>query len=140
MTIDEIRAVADQMQMKIPEEYGEYYRIGQWTPWEPNTTSFTGWKTDALNPYQSAEAMSKRLEYIESPSQVGFVGQWMHVVSEDGPLFYVNLPGFQGGQYQKGECFDIGDERVYSNTPPEEIERLLKLGLKKLLLLVEVHG
>ena len=129
MTIDAIQAVADKMNMKIPEEYGEYCRIGQWTPWEPNTTSFTGWK-----------ASREEGERLASESKLGFVGQWMYVVSEDGPLFYVNLPGFQGGQYQKGECFDIGDERVYSNTPPEDIERLLKLGLKKLLLLVEVHG
>ncbi len=129
MTIDEIQAVADRMNMSIPEEYEEHYRIGQWTPWGPNTTSFTGWK-----------ASREEGERLTSESELGFVGQWMHVVSEDGPFFYVNLPGFQGSQYQKGECFDIGDERVYSNTPPEEIERLLKLGLKKLLLLVEVHG
>ena len=140
MTIDEIQAVADRMNMSIPEEYEEHYRIGQWTPWGPNTTSFTGWKASIPRQGVTWEESERLASEVKSSSEVGFVGQWMYVASKDGPFFYVNLPGFQGGQYQKGECFDIGDERVYSNTPPEEIERLLKLGLEKLLLLVKVHA
>ncbi len=60
------------------------------------------------------------------------------MASKDGPFFYVNLPGFQSGRFQKGEEFYMGAERVYLDTPSEEIERLLKLGLKKLLLLVDL--
>ncbi len=140
MTIDDIQVVADQMNMSTPKEYREYYRVGQWTPWDPNTTSFTGWKASIPRQGVTWEESERLASEVKSSSELGFVGQWMYVASKDGPFFYVNLPGLQGGQYQKGECFDIGDERVYLDTPSKEIERLLKLGLKKLLLLVETHG
>ncbi len=140
MTIDEIQVVIDRMNMSVPEEYAEYYRLGQWTPWEPNTASFTGWKASIPRQGVTWEENERLASEVKSSSELGFVGQWLYVASKDGPFFYVNLPGMQAGRFQKGEELYIGDERVYSNTPPEEIERLLKLGLEKLMLLVKVHA
>ena len=132
MTIDEVQVVADQMNKSIPEKYTEY------CPWELGEPSFTGWKTSVPRQGVGWEENTRLLEAVKSSNKLDFVGQWLYAVTVDGPFFYVNLPGFQCGQYQKGECFDVGDERVYSDKSPEEIERLLKLGLKKLLLLVDL--
>ena len=134
MDFEQVRAIADELNLRTPKKWREYLRL------EHRVPVFTGWKTDAISAYRSADAMVEELESIKSPSQVTFVGQWLWYDEDGKKNYYVNLPGMQGGTYVKGEEFYIGDERVYSNTPPEEIERLLKLGLKKLLLLVKVHG
>ena len=129
MTIDEIQAVVDKMN---PPRSDDHRWFG--------TPHFTGWKSSIPRQGVTPEENERLAAGIRTPEEIDLVGQWLYAVSKDGPFFYVNLPGMQAGRYQKGDEFYIGDERVYSNTPPEEIERLLKLGLKKLLLLVDVHG
>jgi len=129
MTIDEIQAVVDKMNPPRPDDH-------RWF----GTPHFTGWKSSIPKQGVTPKENERLAAEIKIPEEIDLIGQWLYMASKDGPFFYVNLPGFQCGQYQKGECFDVGDERVHSDTSPEEIERLLKLGLKKLLLLVETHG
>ena len=125
MTIDEIQAVVDKMNPPRPDDH-------RWF----GTPHFTGWKSSIPRQGVTWQENERLATGIKTPEEIDLVGQWLYAVSVDGPFFYVNLPGMQAGRYQKGDEFYIGDERVYSNTPPEEIERLLKLGLKKLLVMV----
>ena len=134
MTIDEIRDTTNLVNERTPLHYRKHY------PWELGVPHFTGWKSSVPKQGITGEENERLAATIKTRKELDFVGQWLYAVSANGPFFYINLPGMQAGQYQKGECFDIGDERVYSNTPSEEIERLLKLGLEKLLLLAATHG
>jgi hypothetical protein len=134
MTLDEIRGTADLVNERTPLSYRKTY------PWEIGTPHFTGWKASLPKQEVTREENERLAVGIKTPEEIDFVGQWLYAVSADGPFFYVNLPGMQAGQYQKGEYFHIGAERVYSDIAPEEIERLLKLGLEKLMLLVGTHA
>ena len=127
MTIEEIQVVVDKMNPPRPDDH-------RWV----GTPHFTGWKFNIPKQGVTPEENERLAAEIKTPEEIGLVGQWLYAVTADGPFLYINLPGFQGGEYQKGECFDIGDERVYFDTPPEEIERLIKLGLKMLLVMVRV--
>jgi hypothetical protein len=103
---------------------------------------FTGWKNRAYH-----------TEYDKPPYRdEGFVAQWIYNEGKPtrydldtkklfrGRNFYVNLPGMQSGEYVAGGTLQIGTERVYADTPKEEIIRLVTEGKAKMMALLEKEG
>ena len=130
MDIEQVRAIADELNRRTPERFKRFCRVGR------KVLLFTGWKTNLISPYKSAAAMAEELEPIRSPEQVTFVGQWLWHGDNEKENFYVNLPGMEKGMFTSGEAFEIGVERVNLFTPIEELERLLDNGLDELVALL----
>jgi hypothetical protein len=103
---------------------------------------FTGWKNRAYDPV------------LDKPpyADEGFVAQWIYNEGKPtrydldtkklfrGRNFYVNLPGMQSGEYMAGGTLQIGTERVYADTPKEEIIRLVTEGKAKLIAMLQEEG
>jgi hypothetical protein len=104
--------------------------------------AFTGWKN---RHYDVAVDLPP---YVDE----GFVAQWLYregkPVRHDletgktqfGRNWYVNLPGMQSGEYVAGGTLQIGTERVYADTPKEEIIRLVTEGKAKLIAMLQKEG
>lgn len=65
----------------------------------------------------------------------GRCGQWLFYYNYNSPearFFYVNMPGMECGEYQRGSSFAIGSERLKDATP-EQLKATMTRGLELLL-------
>lgn len=84
---------------------------------------FTGWKP--------------RHDYFQGGNTTfwdeGLVGQWLDW-RNPGKFYYMSVPSYTGGSYERGETLNCGPARVYLGQT-DGIEQILTEGLEKLLAL-----
>lgn len=102
--------------------------------WKPEVPIFRQWTgMEEPNVRLSCRPPGDVVE-IPDGHRWGYVAQWMYFMGDVG--LYVNLPGMQQGRVPDSGKFEVGTERVYSDTPAEELDRLIADGLGKLMELV----
>jgi hypothetical protein len=101
---------------------------------------FTGWKGQA--PGYEPLFMRDPNEDIEVSEDLKFeyVAQWVYFFGDQQKAVYVNLPGLESGKIERGACFEIGENRIYSDTSQESIDCMVRDGHAKLMELVEQEG
>jgi hypothetical protein len=107
-----------------------------------DTPLFTGWKglIDGVDLCVPGPIDPDQEWDIPVDIKVGYVAQWVTPIADGSThkMLYVNLPGMESGA-QPGRSpskFNIGTARVYSDTPVEELNRLIEEGHAKLLELI----
>lgn len=119
---------------KITREHGFKFNVDGTRP------KWTGWKYGGWANYDRPDEPHVR-DYSE-----GFCAQlvWYKWGTRTGATepsvlygYFVNLPGMQADRFERGACFDIGDQRVRQDTPPEELDAMIEAGWKKLIELVK---
>lgn len=110
----------------VSKVMGEDFRTAMYKPW------WTGWKGD-IDEYCSNRSPFAVVDFPGGP--IGYVGQWICYTGEVPGItvLSVNLPGMECDVTVSGRTFNIGTKRVYADTPPEELERMIEVGYAKLL-------
>lgn len=72
-------------------------------------------------------------------ADIGYCAQWIFWFPGEpmNRFAYVNLPGMQCGTGYEGGVFEVGNQRVRANTPPEDIDTMILSGHEKLMDLVK---
>ena len=107
---------------------------------EVNKQFFTGWKgaINGVDLFYRGPADEGREWDIPDDIKIGYVAQWTIPIVDGSTykIIFVNLPGMESGVVPYGASFDIGSQRVYGDTPVEELNLLIEAGHAKLMELV----
>jgi hypothetical protein len=102
-------------------------------PGQFNKPFWTGWKSDLSSIPAEARSVDDEIDIPDGP--MGFVGQWITIISPQ-KFISVNLPNMDAGIRLSGEHCKLGELRVHADTSVDELERLIKEGYGKLMELV----
>lgn len=69
----------------------------------------------------------------------GYCGQICYLYPERKHGVYITLPGGECGHYLRGERFNVGSARIWTDLSVEESREMLSSGLEKLKQLMEEH-
>jgi hypothetical protein len=129
----EMEAESELMNGKLVSKWDAYLRGFE----EFGCPFFTGLKGDGWLQHLSPESNDERLRGM---TRQRYVGQWLLYAATGGPYLCVNVPGNQAQQYQKGDCFDVGEERFTVDTPQNVIDGAMQSGLEELQKLATAKG
>lgn len=135
ITVGEIEQMAKEQAPSSESPFATSI-VGEDSRTKAESPFWTGWKAD-IDKHCFSNGPDVVIDFPEGP--IGFVGQWIYLGGNPpgSANLSVNLPGMEADTFGHGGHFSIGTERVYADTPPETLERIIEAGYAKLLEWVE---